>query len=242
MTTTRTAIVVAVVATLAACHGDSEDAAPSSALTVPSSTAVVTSAPTTTSTSTPTAMTTTVVPTTQPPPTTAPMTTTAVTSPPTAPPSTLDPEDQALAEAVERDWIRGTELLRDALELPSDALRVDAALAYTTGAWTEHVRQFVAQFIDGGFRVVADPSAESSFAVESGPMPVAFTSDEVTIVVCEIDARMVLEASAEGEHRVDNGVVEVYRSEVQLKIVDGVWKTLRKDLIESWEGVSTCGG
>jgi hypothetical protein len=249
MTThTAAAVLLATAAVLGACSSGDE-AAPESTTTVEmpaTTTQPATTPPTTTSTSPTTTLTaaTTTAPTTQPP---------VTTTPATAPPSTVPPmntlvtpeqiaeaqeADRLMAEAVTRDWTEGTRLGIEALFDPSDQAALDRALAYTTDGWTEYTAQFVRSFRDQGQRVLPDPVREPTLTVETTPLAVPFTSDEVTIITCEIDPWVLVDAQG----NVISDRVSAYRDEVRLRLENGIWKTAAEVSLQQWIGGDQCVG
>jgi hypothetical protein len=256
MTTTHTAaaVLLAAAAVLGACSNDDETAPESTTTTVipTNTTGPATTPPTTTSTSpsatTTLTATTTTTPTTQPPATTPPLTAPRSTTPPSD--TIFTPEeiaefealDRALAEAVTRDWMTATQLFRQAQIDPTDAQALERALGYTTGGWEEHTRQFIARLREQNRRLLPEPLAEPTLVVEAGPTGVGLTGDEVLIVTCIADPWVLVEigTNPEGGDTIVNDALFAYRTEVRLRLEEGIWKIVHTDLIDQWEGTTTC--
>jgi hypothetical protein len=248
-THTPAAVLFTAAVVLVACNSGGQNAAPLTTIaTAPPSTSVpTTTAPPTTAAPTTERTATSPVATTQPPTSvpvaTIPPTAPPATSPPTAPPSTLDPEDQAMAEAVERDWREAMRLFREAQMNPTDATALERVLAHVTAEWTDRTRRFIARLAESNLRILAEPQLDPTLTVESGPVPVPFTSDEVAIVGCEIDPWVLVEVGTGpgGTDTVVNQTVIAYRHEVRLRFEGGIWKIVQVNLIEKWEDTSRCG-
>lgn len=126
---------------------------------------------------------------------------------------------------------------------PTDPARTAAALAYTAEPFTPVTDQFIAGFRDAGQRILPDTTVEPRLMIESGPSPVINTSDVVEITVCEINPWVVVETGT-GPNATDTIIddeVYAYRYDVQLRLVDGVWRTIQNSVGPSWEGVTECG-
>jgi hypothetical protein len=247
--TTAAALFTAAVVLVSACNSDNDKAPPTTTVDIapPTTPAPTTPAPTTPAPTTAPPTATSPVATTQPPTSvpvaTIPPTAPPATSPPTAPPSTLDPEDQAMAEAVERDWREAMRLFREAQMNPTDATALERVLAHVTAEWTDRTRRFIARLAESNLRILAEPQLDPTLTVESGPVPVPFTSDEVAIVGCEIDPWVLVEVGTGpgGTDTVVNQTVIAYRHEVRLRFEGGIWKIVQVNLIEKWEDTSRCG-
>jgi hypothetical protein len=246
--TTAAALFTAAVVLVSACNSDNDKAPPTTTVDIapPTTPAPTTPAPTTPAPTTAPPTATSPVATTQPPTTvqvaTVPPTPPPTSAPPTAPPSTVHPEDQAMAEAVERDWREGNRLLREAQMNPHDLAARDRALEYVTGPWVQVTVDFLDLFRSSNQRILPNPPVDATLTVESRPVPVAFTTDELTIVVCEVNPWVLVETATgdNGSDKVLNDEINSYRREVRLKFIDNVWKVIEETTLERFEGVTNC--
>ena len=252
MTTTHTAaaVLLAAAAVLGACNNNDDETAQQSTTTTVAPTNTnepTTISPTTTSLST----TTTIAPTTTTS-TIAPTT----TAPPTVPQSTtplntlVTPEqiaeaqeaDRLMAEAVTRDWMTANRLFREAQMNPSDPAALDRVLAYVTPEWAERTKLVLQRLRDNNLRILESPPVEPRLVVESAPVPVAFTSDEVTIVVCEVDPWVIVEIGTgpDGSDTVVRDTVSASRQEIRLRLLEGIWKIAEVRQLQDFEGATSC--
>ena len=253
MTTTHTAaaVLLAAAAVLGACNNNDETAPQSTTTTVaptntnePTTTSpTTTSPPTTTTTISPT----TSASTTQPLPTTAPPTAAQSTTPLN---TLVTPEqiaeaqaaDKAMAEAVTRDWMTANRLFREAQMNPSDEEALDRVLAYVTEEWAARTKLVLQRLRDSNLRILESPPVEPMLIVESAPVPVAFTSDEVTIVVCEVDPWVIVETGTgpDGSDTVVRDTISASRQEIRLRLLEGIWKIAEVRQLEDFEGATSC--
>jgi hypothetical protein len=246
MTARAALALIAATTVLAGCSGDDEPNDPTiSPVAEPTFGTVATTtvaATTTTITITPPASTTTTT-------TTVAKAVTSTTSTTSTPPS-VSPDDITEAEALDRqmaidvgeDWVTATRLFRRAQTDPGDPSALDRVLAHVAPEWAERTRRLIQQLHDANQRLLPEPLVEPTLAVESGPVAVADTSDEVMIVVCEVDAWVVVESGTgpNGDDTVLNDTVTAVRAEVRLRLIDGPWKIVQVLQLAEWQGATTC--
>jgi hypothetical protein len=150
--------------------------------------------------------------------------------------------DRLMAEAVTRDWTTANRLFREAQMNPSDPAALDRVLAYVTEEWGERTKLVLQRLREKNLRILETPPVEPTLIVESGPVPVAFTSDEVTIVVCEVDPWVIVEAGTgpDGSDTVVRETVGASRQEIRLRLMEGIWKIAEVQQLEDFEGATSC--
>lgn len=236
-------VVLAVLATTAACSGGDGEAAP----TTPSSSASAPTTPpapltnpvtSTTTSTTPatdptTTTTTTAAPTTtQPPPTTGPTTTQSVGTVPT---STTAAE---LADAIEAGWRESSRLFIEALKNPSDDEAGFAAARYRSGDSLLEVARRLNAMAEAGQRLRPEPLAEPTLTLETGPVPTDDGSGDYLLTICEVDSWVLVE-DRDGVETVINEAIVSGRSEVRMKLIEDRWTINSVTTLVVFEG-PTC--
>ena len=156
-----------------------------------------------------------------------------------APAGEVEPEvEQAVVDAATGAWA----LLDAARTDPSDQDKIDAAIAAYTGPAARTVTELLTNY--GVTGQVSRPDTDTPATIVPYPdtVEVATGGDEATVELCEVDTNVLVQpGTGEGgsDVVVDDDVAS-HRLEVTLRLVDGVWLESAGEILETFEGATTC--
>lgn len=219
----RVAMAVAAITLLAACNGD-DDAEPTTTTAVHLEETTTSSArPTTTAAPDPETTRTTAPETS----TTQEQSTTTNVVPATDPTTTADPDDYTaqgvlVIKRVEESWRTVRMLLDD----PFDDDKLAALDGYFTGNQLEGFRNVVQDYRDQNLRSVDNPDVPEVYTAEPASLALDLEAGRATVQVCHRDSTLLVETAGnpDGTDRVVIDDVSEMIVELDVKLVDGVWK------------------
>jgi hypothetical protein len=205
---------------LVACSGDDDTADPTTTATSALATTIA-EAPTVATPTTATAPSSTAVATTTSVPTTAPIPTTA------AAPTSTGPLDEAEAIAAIIETAQGAwRAYHDALLDPQDETKVAGLAQYYDGPILDGLARFVEDYRANGYRLVENPTLESSFTLSPLFVTLDLEDGLATVVGCHVNGyvKVHVGANPDGSDRVlDDSVIRRMETR-ELQLVDGRWK------------------
>jgi hypothetical protein len=205
---------------LVACSGDDDTANPTTTATsaFATTTAVTPAATALPATTTPRSS---AVGTTTAAPTTAPIPTTVGT------PSSTGPIDEAEAIAAIIETAQGAwRAYHDALLDPQDETKVAGLAQYYDGPILDGLARFVEDYRANGYRLVENPTLESSFTLSPLFVTLDLEDGLATVVGCHVNGyvKVHVGANPDGSDRVlDDSVIRRMETR-ELQLVDGRWK------------------
>jgi hypothetical protein len=161
--------------------------------------------------------------------------TTTTTTPVTT--TTVVDESQAVIDAYLAAW----EAFTVAAMSPGDeVLRREVEQTRTGGNRTEAFR-LLDHFVDRGWVSRENVVSPAATAVET--LPEFVSDDAATIIVCDLDSNVLVEAGAapDGSDAVVDDSVTARRLEVTLVKEDGAWRNSSGRVIQEWLGQDACG-
>lgn len=164
---------------------------------------------------------------------------TASTEPETTDPTTtVDPTDQLIAD-IEADLNAGEQALLTAVAAPADPASEDLVRRYFAGDSLELVLDGLADLRDNEFVGRPNPDVPNIIRVQ-GLESMNDNGDQATILVCRVDATVIVDLLPIGEAIVNDRVTTVIsRSEV-VRTAEGIWIVATGERVDRLEGAVEC--
>lgn len=230
----RRALATAAVAALAlaACNGDDDPPAGTSA--TPTTATQPTSPPTSQPTTQLSPPATDATPATTPP-------TAAPTSVPEPPPTTAEP-DTATVDDVVAALVESRRLLDDALLDPTDDAKAQAASAMYAGDALDRVANLIAGYRADGTAEVTSTDNPSRVVPYDETVVIDGEAGTASLQYCFVNSNLTVEVggSPDGSDRVldDRVIINLERDDFAL--LDGRWKVVDGAILTTYEGVDEC--